>query len=162
MGLGYNREYPYHNLSFPLFSVNMLSLSTKSFFASIWFLIQGLGGLIWWLVLFFVPTQRHWFIAPDLSEAFLLFLAIPDIPIFVGLSLGSAFLLWKKANWVWTERVVWFSCGGVLYPTLHVIAETIRSDGHTWVASVLMTPSLLGSLFMACWCYGFRHIEKQQ
>ncbi|MEM1028937.1 MAG: methyltransferase [Myxococcota bacterium] len=98
----------------------------------------AVAALAWWAVMLGVPAWRGWFRAGDVPDASFLSLAAPDLPLFVGGNAVGGFLLWRHPDSPWRERIVWLALGATLYPTAFVVAETVRTDGEGWAASMAM------------------------
>jgi len=88
--------------------------------------------------MFAAPGWRPLFRAADVPDASLLSLGAADLPLFVGGNAVAGYLLRHRPNSPWRERIVWLALGATLYPTLFVVAETVRTSGEGWAASMAM------------------------
>ncbi|MEM9075239.1 MAG: isoprenylcysteine carboxylmethyltransferase family protein [Myxococcota bacterium] len=100
--------------------------------------ITAAAGALWWGAMAAFPEARRFFRSADVPDAAFFSFAAADVPLFVGGNAIAAWMLWRRSQSPWTERVVWLAFGCTLYPTLHTLAETFRNDGATWAASMSM------------------------
>ena len=106
--------------------------------------VQAVLGLVWWLTLRSSATVRGWFELmgdrPEVMDAF----AFADVLVVV---VGSGFGAWGlAADKRWTTAVLWFTAGGIVYPTLYLFG---------WLSFTGEGGLLLGAMavvsFFTCW-----------
>jgi hypothetical protein len=110
-------------------------------FAVVYLLSTGLGTLAWWMAMFFVPEWRPYFRHSAAPDATLLAFAVPDLLMFVGSALASAFALWKQKSWTTPALLVHTIAGG--YAGLYSVGLTVLSGGEAWMGAAFMAPSLV-------------------
>ena len=128
-------------------------------FAIAFLMLQGIGGVVWWTVLFLFPTTRASFMVPDAPETTLTAFALPDLFLFSGGALVSAYGYWKEKIWAWPTLCV--HAGAATYAALYCLLQFIMAPA-SWLAALLMSPSLVIPLSL-CWCLrpeGFRHVQE--
>ncbi len=108
--------------------------------------VQGLGGLAWWLVLLCVPTSRSFFLAPGAAEVTLLAFVFPDLLLYVGGSLAAAYGLFRGRPWGWPILCV--HAGAAAYASLYVLTLAAWS-GSVTAGAALMAPSLAVPPYLA-------------
>jgi len=108
--------------------------------AVVFLLMQGIGGLIWWLGILSVPSWRVPFLAPGAPDATLLALAPGDLLLYLAGSFLSAWGLRQRQPWAWT--VLCLHTGAACYAALFALALPLLSGGGG-LGAVLMAPSLL-------------------
>lgn len=102
--------------------------------------LQGTGGLAWWGMLLCWPASRLLFTATNAPEATLLALGTPDMLLYVGGSLFSAFGL--AARRVWAFPILCVHSGAAAYAALYCLTLWCL-DPSTWIGAVVMLPSLV-------------------
>jgi len=117
---------------------------------ALYFATQGAGALLWWVAMWFVPAWRVHFRTDRISDLGLLDFAWPDVPMVVVGSLVCAVALMRAPKGVWTQRLVWVTVGGTVYPALYVTGATFASAGQGWAATMAMLAAASGS-FLAAW-----------
>ncbi len=115
-----------------------------------YFALQGVGVGVWWLWMVWMPSVRVHFRTHRLSETGLMDFVWPDLPLLVVGSWVCAGLLWRCAESVWAQRMVWLMVGAVLYPTLYVMGATFWTGGEGWAASMAMGAASVGTC-LAAW-----------
>lgn len=105
---------------------------------------QAVLGLIWWLLLSTSPAVRGWFELmadrPEVMDAFV----FADVLVVV---VGSGLSAWGlAADKRWATAVLWFTAGGIVYPTLYLFG---------WLSFTSEGGPLLGAMvvvsFFTCW-----------
>ena len=105
---------------------------------------QAVLGVLWWLALTLSPTVRRWFeLFPGEHEVMDAFV-FADVLVVV---VGSGFAAWGlAAGKRWTTAVLWFTAGGIVYPTLYLFG---------WLAFTSEGGLLLGAMVVVstftCW-----------
>ncbi len=118
--------------------------NTKRFWlaGSILFLsLQAAGGLAWWLLLWSVPASRSLFAINEQATGALLALALPDLVLYVGLSLVCAIGLLTQQRWGWPLLCI--QAGAATYAALYSWGLFWVAGEQTFWGALLMTPSLL-------------------
>ncbi len=108
--------------------------------------VQGLGGLAWWVVLLTFPKARVFFVAPGAPEVTLLAFAIADLILYVGGSLAAAYGLIRYRAWAWPILCV--HAGAAAYASLYVLTLAAWS-GRVTVGAAFMAPSLVVPPYLA-------------
>lgn len=108
--------------------------------AVVFLLMQGIGGLVWWLAILSIPRWRLPFLAPGASDATLLALAPGDLLFYLGGSFLSAWGLRQRRPWAWT--VLCLHTGAACYAAFYAMTLSLLSGGGS-LGAILMTPSLL-------------------
>ena len=102
-------------------------------------LVQGLGGLAWWIVLLTVPASRRFFLAPGAPEVTLLAFVFADLFLYVGGSLAAAYGLLR--GWPWGWPILCVHAGAAAYASLYVLTLAAWSGSLT-AGAAFMAPSL--------------------
>jgi hypothetical protein len=105
---------------------------------------QAVLGLLWWLALTMSPTVRRWFeLFPGENEVMDAFVFADVLVVVVGSGFGAWGLAAGKR---WTTAVLWFTAGGIVYPTLYLFG---------WLAFTSEGGLLLGAMVVVstftCW-----------
>jgi len=108
--------------------------------------VQGLGGLAWWIVLLTVPTSRRLFVAPGAPEVTLLAFVFADLILYVGGSLAAAYGLFRCRAWGWPILCV--HAGAAAYASLYVLTLAVWS-GSVTAGAAFMAPSLAVPPYLA-------------
>ncbi len=110
--------------------------------AAIYYAIQGVAVIAWWIVLFAVPTSRKYFILEQKSEFSLLAFWLADLS-FLGLgSLAAAWLCFRRHEY--SQIVAWFVTGAVSYAAIYCFAFAMITD-YGWLGVTLMLPAMIWS-----------------
>lgn len=115
--------------------------------AAWYLLIEGIGGIAWWITLFVYPVHRSSFMADGSPDSMLLAFLIPDALLFVGGAFLSAYLVMKPTPWAF--GVLWLHAGAVAYAALYCWGLVIFSKGDGMIGALMMTPPLIISLLIA-------------
>lgn len=121
-------------------------LSPGSRLTAIYFAVQALLGLAWWIGLGISDAFREVFTPSGYPETHIATFLIADAVLFVGGSALTAVLAYRRS-----PRVVAFqfvTLGAVLYATLHCLGLVVEA-GDQWPAAVLMGWSSVGTLVFA-------------
>jgi hypothetical protein len=110
-------------------------------FALMYLLATGLSTLAWWIAMLGYPPWRPMFRLSNAPDATLLAFAVPDLLLFVGSALVSAYALWKRKPWTTTAILVHTVAAG--YAGLFSMCLTVLSGGEAWAAAAFMAPSLV-------------------
>ncbi len=110
--------------------------------AAVYYAIQGLAVIAWWIVLFFVPASRKFFLLERQSEFSLLAFWLADLS-FLGLgSLAAAWLCFRRHEY--SQIAAWFVTGAVSYAAIYCFAFAMITD-HGWLGVVLMFSAMIWS-----------------
>lgn len=110
--------------------------------AAIYFALQGIAVVAWWILLFFVPASRKYFQLETNSETSLLAFWLADLS-FLGIgSLVAGWLCLQDSRHAPTAS--WFVTGAVSYATLYCLAFAFFTDSG-WLGVTLMLPAMLWS-----------------
>lgn len=110
--------------------------------ASVYFLIQGLGVIAWWILLITIPASRQWFKLEPSSLTILWGFWLPDILLIGPGSIAAAVLIYRGFRYA--EHLMWLVTGAVTYATLYTLAIAMMTD-FGWLGVVLMVPAMLWS-----------------
>src|SRR5829696_2368886 len=107
--------------------------------ASIYFALQGLAVVAWWILLFFVPASRSFFQMGG-SENILLAFWLPDLAFIAAGSFAvSAFC---RINGKFLTVALWLVVGAVSYASLYCLAFALLTDSG-WLGVTLMFPAMI-------------------
>ena len=115
-------------------------------FAIGFLLLQGVGGLIWWVALAAWPEARTPFLAKDAPDSTLLAFVGADLLLYVGGSFASAWGLWARSPWGWP--VLCIHTGATAYAGLYTLVLCCFSPS-SWLAGVMMAPSVVVTPWLA-------------
>lgn len=108
-------------------------------FATIYFALQGLAVLAWWILLFAVPASRKYFQMGD-SETVLLAFWLPDLFFLtVGSFVVSAFIRFENR---FLTLAIWFVVGAISYAAFYCMAFAMMTDSG-WLGVVLMFSAMI-------------------
>ncbi len=117
--------------------------------AALYFVLQGVSGLVWWIVLLAFPKLRELFWPRLPGGGFdgrgLLAFALPDALGFIGLSLLCAWALWRGSKLWWA--LLCLHVGALGYATLFCWNLALLTRGETLLPALLMTPALAATAF---------------
>ena len=102
--------------------------------------VQGVGVLVWWAVMLFVPVARPLFMAPDAPDSTLFAFLPADGLVYAGASLLAAWGLARNRSWGWP--VLCAAAGATIYAALYGLALPVVSGGGG-LAGALMLPGLV-------------------
>lgn len=109
--------------------------------ASIYFAVQGLAVLAWWLLLLLVPASRAWFQMGD-SPTVLLAFWLPDLFLLAIGSLTVSGLCFFENKF--TVPALWFVVGSISYASFYCLAFALMTDTG-WLGVTLMFPAMIWS-----------------
>lgn len=110
--------------------------------AAVYFALQGVAVIAWWVFLYTVPSSRKYFQLEATSETSLMAFWLADL-LFV--SLGSLAASWLGFRCPDYQRVAaWFVTGAVSYAALYCLAFALLSD-RGWLGVVMMIPAMIWS-----------------
>lgn len=110
--------------------------------ACLYFALQGIAVVAWWLMLIFVPSTRVYFLMGDNSETVLLAFWLPDLFLIAAGSVAASVLCYLKSKFI--PVALWFVCGAVSYAALYCLAFAFLTD-KGWRGVTLMLPAMLWS-----------------
>ena len=110
--------------------------------AAIYYAVQGLGVIAWWIVLFLIPASRKYFLLERTSEFSLLAFWLADLS-FLGLgSLAAAWLCFR--HYEYCQIAAWFVTGAISYAAVYCFAFAMITD-YGWLGVTLMFPAMIWS-----------------
>ena len=110
--------------------------------AAVYFALQGIAVVAWWLLLFFVPASRKYFQLENNSEISLLAFWLADLS-FLGIgSLIASVLCYLDSRHA--PVASWFVCGAISYAALYCLAFAFFTDAG-WLGVTLMLPAMIWS-----------------
>ncbi len=110
--------------------------------AAIYFALQGIAVVAWWILLFFVPATRKYFQLENASETSLLAFWLADLLLLGIGSLVAGWLCFQDSQHAPTAS--WFVAGAISYATLYCLAFAFFTDSG-WLGATLMLPAMI-------WC----------
>jgi hypothetical protein len=110
----------------------------------VWFLLQGLAIIAWWLLLATVPDARPWFFLRDAPAAAFVALAPGDLAL---AAVGSLAIAIVRAGPV-RVALAWVVTGAVTYATCYAVSTAILGLTHP-MGALLMSPATIGTLLAA-------------
>jgi protein-S-isoprenylcysteine O-methyltransferase Ste14 len=103
-------------------------------FAAVYFAVQGVAVLAWWILLFAVPASRKYF-QMGASDTILLAFWLPDLFFLAVGSLAVSAFVWFESKYLIVA--VWFVVGAISYATFYCLAFAMMTDTG-WLGVVLM------------------------
>jgi len=119
-------------------------------------LAQGIGGILWWCLLFQLPDCRSWFLSDSLPERVLLSFWLPDCLIFITGSLAAAYGYRNRRSWF--PPVLYFLTGGIAYVSLYCLALSVSTNGG-WPGTLIMLCCMIVMLLICLVLNRDRHRE---
>ena len=110
--------------------------------AAIYFALQGIAVVAWWILLFFVPASRKYFQLENTSETSLLAFWLADLLLLGIGSLIAGWLCFQDSRHA--PAASWFVTGAVSYATLYCLAFAFFTN-LGWLGVTLMLPAMLWS-----------------
>lgn len=116
--------------------------------AGIYFLVQGIAGLVWWSFLLIVPESRAMFF-PVIPEIALLGFWLADFVFFIMGSLVCGFVL--VAGFPINRLFFGLVAGGIAYASLYCLGLSILSRSG-WIWTILMMMASTMTIYLATVC----------
>jgi len=110
--------------------------------AAVYFALQGIAVIAWWLLLYFVPQSRKYFQLESNSDTSLLAFWLADLTLLGIGSLVAGWLCFRDSRHAPTAS--WFVCGAVSYAVLYCLAFALFTDTG-WLGVALMSPAMIWS-----------------
>lgn len=110
--------------------------------AAIYYAIQGVAVIMWWIVLFAVPASRKYFLLERTSEFSLLAFWLADLAFLGFGSLAAAWLCFRHHEY--SQIAAWFVTGAVSYAAIYCFAFAMITD-YGWLGVTLMFPPMIWS-----------------
>jgi protein-S-isoprenylcysteine O-methyltransferase Ste14 len=129
-----------------LADTRMPTWSEVGMYASARFMmLQGIAGIVWWLMIWLWPTCRPWFFYMDEAQLTLRSILLPDLLLFVLGSLTTSVMLYRQHPWacLFLAGVM----GATSYATLYCLGISLLT-GHAWLATVMMSATM--GMTLAC------------
>ncbi|MBK9155833.1 MAG: isoprenylcysteine carboxylmethyltransferase family protein [Chloracidobacterium sp.] len=108
--------------------------------AALYYLLQGLGVIAWWILLVAYPESRGWFQLEANSQLSLFAFWLPDALLIAAGSLITAYLTFSRNRF--ESAATWLLTGAVSYAMFYTLAFAMMTD-RGWLGVVLMMPSML-------------------
>lgn len=115
------------------------------YLAALYFALQSLGAIGWWLALLLEPRLRLLFRPSNVPDAALLSFWLPDALLFIGAAIWTSALLIVNPNRV--QFPLALHLGGSVYAALYCIAQTLMTGEAKTAAMVLSFCALCGAFF---------------
>jgi len=110
--------------------------------AAVYFVLQGVGVVAWWVLLIAVPNSRLVFVLEGNRETSLLAFWLADAVFIAAGSLAAAMLIRMRSKFA--VAAAWLVTGAVGYATLYTFAFVMISD-RGWAGVVMMFPAMIWS-----------------
>ena len=110
--------------------------------AAIYFALQGIAVIAWWILLIFVPASRKYFQLESDSETSLLAFWLADLSLLGTGSLIAAWLCFRDSRHAPTAS--WFVSGAISYSALYCLAFALFTDTG-WLGVPLMLSAMIWS-----------------
>ena len=110
--------------------------------AAVYFALQGIAVVAWWLLLIFVPNSRKYFQLETDSETSLLAFWLADLSLLGIGSLVAGWLCLRDSRHA--PVAAWFVTGAISYATFYCLAFAFFTDAG-WLGITLMLPAMLWS-----------------
>lgn len=110
--------------------------------AAIYFTVQGIAVIAWWLLLLLVPNSRKYFQLEPASEISLLAFWLADLMLLGAGSLLAAWLCLKNNEN--KSIVLWSVVGAISYAAFYCLAFAFFTDSG-WLGVTLMFPAMIWS-----------------
>ncbi len=109
--------------------------------ASVYFALQGIAVLAWWILLFLFPPARKYFQMGG-DETVLLAFWLPDLALLaIGSLLVSAFCFFDGK---FLQIALWFVAGTISYASFYCLSFAMLTDSG-WLGVVLMFAAMIFS-----------------
>ncbi|CAN5516795.1 isoprenylcysteine carboxylmethyltransferase family protein [soil metagenome] len=109
--------------------------------ASVYFALQGLAVLAWWILLFSVPSSHKYFQMGE-SDAVLMAFWLPDLFLLAIGSLVVSVFNWFESKFL--NIALWFVVGAISYASFYCLAFAMMTDTG-WLGVILMFPAMIFS-----------------
>jgi polyisoprenoid-binding protein YceI len=104
-------------------------------------IVQAVLGIVFWVALMGSPAVRSWFeLMPERREVMDAFV-LADVAVVVAGSGLGAWALWTGRRWA--VPVVAFTAGGVVYPTLYLVAWTAAAGTGALCLAIMVPVAIL-------------------
>jgi protein-S-isoprenylcysteine O-methyltransferase Ste14 len=110
--------------------------------AAVYFALQGIAVVVWWILLFGVPASRKHFRLETDSETSLLAFWMADLLLLGVGSIIAAVFCFRDSRHASTGS--WFVTGAISYATLYCLAFAFLNDTG-WLGVMLMLPAMIWS-----------------
>ena len=114
---------------------------------ALYFMIQGILGVVWWVFLWLVPQSRASFQPRGLTGDFVLSYVFADIVLFVMLSLLTAYAYHRRHPAA--RGLCSITCGAIAYAALHCVGLHVFY-GDYFGPTVMMVASAVCSTVFLC------------
>jgi hypothetical protein len=110
------------------------------YLGAFYLLVQSLGAMLWWVILWVEPKARPFFRPADAPDAALLAFFLPDAVLFIGAALWAAKNLMRKPK---NARLpLALHSGAAVFAALYCVAQWMLTGEAVWSA-LLMAPCLV-------------------
>ena len=113
---------------------------------AIFLVFQSLAAVFWWIGLLVFPAIRPFFRPSNAPDAALLAFWLPDLVLFIGAALWSAFWLFK--NPARAKIPLALHVGGASYAALFCIAQTLLTGEAIWATIFMLPSAILGGALL--------------
>ncbi|MCA9280192.1 MAG: isoprenylcysteine carboxylmethyltransferase family protein [Phycisphaeraceae bacterium] len=119
--------------------------------------IQGVSGMLWWVLLLASPSSRHWFLPEQFAQDWIIPIAVADISLFAIGSCVAATIC------VRSSKLAGLACASVAgiasYAFLLILGASLYTN-EGWLGTVLMVLSLCMSIACTILVSSERAISK--
>ncbi|HVF47084.1 MAG TPA: isoprenylcysteine carboxylmethyltransferase family protein [Pyrinomonadaceae bacterium] len=110
--------------------------------AGLYYMLQGVGVISWWILLYAAPQYRRYFVLEQNSETSRLAFWLADLFLLgIGSIVAGVLCLTDQRL---KEIAAWFVTGAVSYATLYSFTFTMTTDSG-WLGVVFMGPAMIWS-----------------
>ena len=126
--------------------MDYVSYRTVRTVAIVFFVVQGVGVIIWWAYLLTFRDAYALFFPRGTPASDVYAMLLPDLFIFAGSSLLAAYALARDHSWSWP--LVCIHAGAALYAALYGVSLPLFGEGG-WLGGAMMLPSLVIPVLLA-------------
>lgn len=112
------------------------------YYATLYFVFQGIGVAMWWMMLLYRPATRSLFELEPHSDTSLMAFWMADLVFILLGSFAVAALIYFDSEF--TVAALWLVTGAVSYASLYTFAYAL-STGAGWLGVVMMFPTMIWS-----------------
>ena len=110
--------------------------------AALYYAVQGIGVVCWWLLLVIRPETRSYFQLEEASQTSLIAFWLPDLAFAAVGSVAAAFLVHTRSRY--ETAAMWLVTGAVSYAALYTFSFAMITDAG-WPGVVMMVPAMIWS-----------------
>lgn len=108
--------------------------------ASVYFMLQGIAVLLWWILLLAEPRSRKYFLLEPTSDLSLMSFWLPDLVILCVGSIATSILCLRIKEYA--KYAAWLLSGAIGYASLYCFVYAMKTDVG-WLGVALMFPATI-------------------